>query len=86
MNIKNWFRTLDYYLVLPIFFLLTISFILVYSASPVIARRLSLSQDYFIQRHMIYMILSFFSLLILSFINTRTILNLSLVSFIFFLF
>ncbi|MCX3064920.1 MULTISPECIES: FtsW/RodA/SpoVE family cell cycle protein [unclassified Wolbachia] len=81
MNIKLWYRTLDYYLILPVFFLLTISFILVYSASPVIAQRLSLPQDYFIRRHTIYIVLSLITLVTFSFLNTRTILNLSFAGF-----
>ncbi|MFP3016752.1 MAG: FtsW/RodA/SpoVE family cell cycle protein [Wolbachia sp.] len=75
---------LDYYLILPVFFLLTISFILVYSASPVIAQRLSLPQDYFIRRHTIYIVLSLITLVTFSFLNTRTILNLSFAGFILF--
>ncbi|UPA54762.1 FtsW/RodA/SpoVE family cell cycle protein [Wolbachia pipientis] len=81
MNIKLWYRTLDYYLILPVFFLLTISFILVYSASPVIAQRLSLPQDYFVRRHTIYIVLSLITLVTFSFLNTKTILNLSFAGF-----
>ncbi len=83
MSIKYWYRTLDYYLILSIFVLLTISFILVYSASPAITRRLSLSPDYFIKRHMIYIILSLLILLVFSFIETNIIPYLSFVGLIF---
>lgn len=85
MNIKLWYRTLDYYLALPIVFLLIISFILVYSASPVIAQRLFLPQDYFIRRHIIYIILSLITLVTFSVFNTKTIQNLSFAGFIFFI-
>ncbi|APR98184.1 FtsW/RodA/SpoVE family cell cycle protein [Wolbachia endosymbiont of Folsomia candida] len=81
MNIKHWYRTLDYYLIVPVFFLLTISFILVYSASPAVAQRLSLPQDYFIKRHIIYIALSLVTLMTFSFLSTKTILNLSFMSF-----
>ena len=86
MNIRPWYITLDYYLILPIIFLLTISFILVYSASPIIAQRLFLPQDYFIHRHIIYIILSLTTLLIFSLFNIKTIQNLSFLGFIFFIF
>ncbi|NSX82956.1 cell division protein FtsW [Wolbachia endosymbiont of Atemnus politus] len=81
MNIKLWYRTLDYYLIIPVFFLLTISFVLVHSSSPVIAQRLSLPQDYFIRRHIVYIVLSLIALVTFSFFNTKTILNLSFASF-----
>ncbi|QOD38176.1 FtsW/RodA/SpoVE family cell cycle protein [Candidatus Wolbachia massiliensis] len=81
MNIKLWYRTFDYYLILPVLFLLTTSFVLVYSASPVIAQRLSLSQDYFIRRHTIYIVLSLITLVTFSFLNTKAILNLSFAYF-----
>ncbi|MDN5248434.1 MAG: FtsW/RodA/SpoVE family cell cycle protein [Wolbachia endosymbiont of Tyrophagus putrescentiae] len=80
---KHWGRTLDYYLIIPIFLLLTIGFILVYSASPVIAQRFFLSQDYFIRRHIVYMVLSLAVLLVFSFASTRMVFHLSLVGFIF---
>ncbi|HCE59480.1 MAG TPA: cell division protein FtsW [Wolbachia sp.] len=85
MSIRYWYRTLDYYLILPIFLLLTMGFILVYSASPVIAQRFSLPQDYFMQRHVIYIVLSLVTLLAFSLINIRIIFTLSLTSFIFFI-
>ncbi|MDM8335771.1 FtsW/RodA/SpoVE family cell cycle protein [Wolbachia pipientis] len=81
MNIKLWYRTLDYYLILPVVFLLTISFILVHSASPTIAQRLSLPQDYFIRRHTVYIVLSLITLVTFSFLNTKTTLNLSFKGF-----
>lgn len=84
MNIKHWCRTLDYYLIIPTFLLLTIGFILVYSASPVTAQRLSLPQDYFTQRHVIYIVLSIFTLLMFSLISTRLTFNLSLIGFVLF--
>lgn len=85
MNIKHWYRTLDYYLIIPVFFLLTISFILVYSASPAIAQRLSLPQDYFIKRHIVYIALSLAALITFSFLNIKAILNLSFMSFVLFI-
>lgn len=81
MNIKLWYRTLDYYIILPVILLLTVSFILIHSASPIIAQRFSLPQDYFIQRHTVYIALSLVTLVIFSFLNTQTILNLSFASF-----
>ncbi|WCR58293.1 FtsW/RodA/SpoVE family cell cycle protein [Wolbachia endosymbiont of Ctenocephalides felis wCfeJ] len=81
MNIKLWYRTLDYYLIVPVIFLLAISFVLVHSASPVIAQRLSLPQDYFIRRHIIYIILSLVTLITFSFLNVKTIFNLSFAGF-----
>ncbi|MGL9717577.1 MAG: FtsW/RodA/SpoVE family cell cycle protein [Wolbachia sp.] len=81
MNIKLWYRTLDYYLIIPVFFLLTISFVLVHSSSPVIAQRLSLPQDYFIRRHIVYIVLSLIALVTFSFLNIKTILSLSFASF-----
>jgi cell division protein FtsW len=82
ISIKYWYKTLDYYLILPIFILLTISFILVYSASPAITRRISLPPDYFIKRHMVYIILSLVVLLVFSLIDTTIIPYLSLVGLI----
>ncbi|MDG7056138.1 MAG: FtsW/RodA/SpoVE family cell cycle protein [Wolbachia endosymbiont of Meromenopon meropis] len=84
MNIKFWCRVLDYYLIFPIIFLLVISFILVHSASPAVAQRFSLPQCYFIHRHTFYIVLSLTILLIFSFFDTKTILNLSFLGFILF--
>ncbi|MBV0899972.1 MAG: FtsW/RodA/SpoVE family cell cycle protein [Wolbachia endosymbiont of Fragariocoptes setiger] len=84
MNIKQWYKTLDYYLIFPVFLLLTIGFILVYSSSPIIAQRLFLPQDHFIKRHMIYMILSVITILIFSSLSIRSIYVLSIVSLVFF--
>ncbi|MDR3132381.1 MAG: FtsW/RodA/SpoVE family cell cycle protein [Rickettsiales bacterium] len=81
MNIKFWYRTLDYYLIIPVVLLLTISFVLVHSASPAIAQRLSLPQNYFIQRHTVYIVLSLVTLVTFSFLNIKTILNLSFAGF-----
>ncbi|NSM56123.1 FtsW/RodA/SpoVE family cell cycle protein [Wolbachia endosymbiont of Atemnus politus] len=61
--------------------MLIISFVLVHSSSPVIAQRLSLPQDYFIRRHIVYIVLSLIALVTFSFFNTKTILNLSFASF-----
>nr|WP_245800750.1 FtsW/RodA/SpoVE family cell cycle protein [Wolbachia endosymbiont of Wuchereria bancrofti] len=46
-------------------------------ASPVIAQRLSLLRDYFIRSHIVYIVLSLITLVAFSFLNTKTILNLS---------
>ncbi|WP_168463996.1 FtsW/RodA/SpoVE family cell cycle protein [Wolbachia endosymbiont of Ctenocephalides felis wCfeT] len=81
MKVKFW---LDYYLILPVIFLLIISFILVYSASPAIAQRLSLSQDYFIKRHIIYIALSLITLITFASFNTQVIRNLSFFGFVLF--
>ncbi|MGL9731883.1 MAG: FtsW/RodA/SpoVE family cell cycle protein [Wolbachia sp.] len=81
MNIKLWYKTLDYYLIIPVVLLLTISFVLVHSASPAIAQLLSLPHNYFIQRHTVYIVLSLVTLVTFSFLNIKTILNLSFAGF-----
>jgi cell division protein FtsW (lipid II flippase) len=57
----------------------------VYSASPVVAHRFSLPQDYFIRRHAVYIVVSLIILVAFSFLNAKVILHLSFVSFILFI-
>ncbi|KJV69397.1 FtsW/RodA/SpoVE family cell cycle protein [Candidatus Neoehrlichia procyonis] len=74
---SSWYRTIDKSFFFSIVFMLFCSLILVSSAGPVIEKRILLPQNYFISRHLLYMIMSLCIIIACSFTNYYTITKIS---------
>lgn len=75
--IKKWHKSMDYSFLLCTFAMLLTSIVLVYSSSPSVAKRILLREDFFIQKHMIFVSVSVFVMLVISMLSRDVLLKLS---------
>ena len=66
---KKWWRKIDKWLLFTIIAISIIGIILIASASPSIAQRIKLPPYYFLYRHLIYLLISFFTMFLISNLN-----------------
>lgn len=79
--LSKWWWTIDRWILLTVTIIIGIGFLLILAASPAVASRLKLDSFYFIKRHFIFLIPTFFIILGVSLLSVQNILRLSLIVF-----
>ena len=78
-KIKNWWNDLDKYILIPTFILISIGVILVFSASQVLGSKYEVSQYFLIKKHIIFVMIGVFTILILSTLSPKNIIFCSII-------
>lgn len=78
----KWWFSLDHVVFFLVILLLLIGVVMVVSASPAVALRIGVSDDFFYMRHFVFVLLGFLTLVLVSALPERYILKLSIIGFI----
>jgi cell division protein FtsW len=80
--LSSWWWTVDRVILSSIIIILALSALMVATASPAVADRIGLESSYFIKRQIFFIFISFFLILIFSFLNIKQIKIISFIGFI----
>ncbi len=80
----GWWKSLDKTVLYSLFFLLVTGFIMMVSASPYVANRISIWQYHFVLNHFVYIVLSLCVMCFVSFLSTAYIKRMSIFLFVIF--
>ncbi|QXK92330.1 FtsW/RodA/SpoVE family cell cycle protein [Neoehrlichia mikurensis] len=80
---NSWYRTVDKSFFFSIIFMLVCSLVLISSAGPVIEKKILLPQNYFISRHLLYMLMSLCIIILCSLINYYVLTRMSFIGLFF---
>lgn len=81
--IANWWQAVDKPIIYAILMIMSISVIMVATASPAVAERIGVEPYYFIKRQFVFLILAIFIVFIISLCNALTIKRIAFVGFLF---
>lgn len=79
--VLKWWRSIDKYLFFAFAILISLGVFFIFSATPVIAKKLGLERFYFVWKHFLYMIPSICVMLVISMLETKQIRRVAVVIF-----
>ncbi len=79
--IINWWRSLDHQSLFIVTLMMAMSVILIATASPAVAMRIGVSDGYFIEKHLLYTIVAYILMLVISAIPRKWLRKLALISY-----
>ncbi len=79
--IKRWWRIIDQQIIIALAILFSFSLMLVTTASPAVASRIGLTENYFSSRHFLYLLVATTIILFFSFLDRKWIKRFAIIGF-----